>query len=415
MSMRALLTVAGLCLAMTAVPAVGAAPAAPPQAPKAAAAPKPGPVAPPAAPPGEAMPVSTLRESLPPRGPIQPTVRIKDISRVESVRANQLVGYGIVTGLAGTGDSQQSPFTLQSVVAMLQRNGVNPDLRAVRTKNAAAVMVTAEIPAFAKNGSRIDVTISSIGDATSLQGGNLIQTPLLGADDKVYAVAQGPVSIGGFSAGGGGNSVTKNHPTTGRLAGGTLVEREIKTTLTAPDGSIKINLNTPDFENASRVAEAINTRLGVGTAVAEDAASIRVRPSGTDVVRLIAQIEDIRVQPSMPAKVVLNERTGTVVIGGAVRIAPVAVSHGSLTVEIQTEFQVSQPDGYGNRGKTTVVPQMGVRAEEERAAVVEFQPGTSLAELVRALNALRVTPRDIIAIIQALKTAGGLYAELEIQ
>jgi flagellar P-ring protein precursor FlgI len=383
-------------------------------------APKPAPAAP--ASPGPAgvtakqAPVSVLREALPPRGPLQPVVRIKDIARVESVRSNQLVGYGIVTGLAGTGDSQQSPFTIQSVVASLQRFGIAPPVASTKLKNAAAVLITAEIPAFAKNGTKLDVTVSSIGDATSIQGGVLAQTPLLGADDKVYAVTQGSVSIGGFSAGAGGSGTVKNHPTTGRAPAAAIVEREIKTTLTAPDGSLKINLNYPDFENATKVAGAICERLGEGSAVAEDSASIRVLPKpGENPVTLIAQIEDLRVQPTMQAKVVLNERTGTVIIGGAVRIAPVAVSHGALTVEIQTDFEVSQPEPLSKKGETVVVPQTGVKVDEQKAALVELQPGTSLADLVRALNSLRVTPRDIVAIIQAIKDAGGLYAELELQ
>jgi flagellar P-ring protein precursor FlgI len=346
-------------------------------------------------------------------------VRVRDIARVQSVRSNQLVGYGLVVGLDGSGDSAQSPFTLQSVVAMLQRFGVAVDAKGLKTKNAAAVMVTVEIPAFAKNGSKLDVTVSSLGDAATLQGGTLLQTPLLGADDQVYAVAQGSVSIGGFSVGGGGggSSVTKNHPTTGRVPEGALVEREINTRIAEVDGSLRIDLTDPDFDNANRVASAVNERLGAGTAVAEDAASVRVRPPAPyngDLVRLIADLGEVRVQPSTPAKVVLNERTGTVIIGGAVRIAPVAIAHGSLTVDIQTDVEVSQPAPLSG-GSTKVVPQTGVKVKESHAAVMEFHPGTTLAELVRALNALQVTPRDIVAIIQAIKDAGALYADLELQ
>jgi flagellar P-ring protein precursor FlgI len=340
------------------------------------------------------------------------------MTRLQSVRGNQLVGYGLVVGLNGTGDSQQSRFTLQSAAAMLQRFGVSVDARLLRTKNAAAVMVTAEIPAFSKSGSKLDVTVASVGDATSLQGGTLLQTPLLGGDEEAYAVAQGPVSIGGFSAGGGGSGVTKNHPTTGRIPGGALVEREIPMTLTELDGSIRVNLNSPDFENAVRLAAAMNAHLGVEAAIAEDAATVRVRPPSRyhgDPVRFIAEIGELPVQPTTPAKIVLNERTGTVIIGGGVRIAPVAVAHGSLTVEIQTDVQVSQPAPFADQGKTVVVPRTGVRAAESRAAVMELQAGTTMAELVRALNALRVTPRDIVAIIQAIKSSGALFAELEMQ
>ena len=347
-----------------------------------------------------------------------PTVRVRDIARVQSVRANQLVGYGLVVGLSGTGDSSQSPFTLQSIVSMLQRFGVTVDPARVKTKNAAAVMVTAEIPAFYKNGSKLDVTVSSISDASSLQGGTLLQTPLLGGDDEIYAVAQGAVSIGGFSAGGGGNSVTKNHPTVGRVPDGALIEREIKTTLAGADGTVQVNLSSPDFENAAKISEAVNASLGRGAAVAEDAATVRIRPPAEyrdDPVRLIAEIGELRVQPSTPAKVVLNERTGTVIIGAGVRIAPVAVAHGSLTVEIKTDQEVSQPAPFSKGGKTVTVPQTDVKPTESHAAVMELRAGTTMAELVRALNALQVSPRDIVAIIQAIKEAGALYAELELQ
>lgn len=353
-----------------------------------------------------------------PAAPVVQTVRVRDIARVESVRDNQLVGYGLVVGLNGTGDTQQSPFTLQAVASMLKRFGVTIDVKNLKTKNAAAVMITADVPAYSKNGSRLDVTVSSMGDATSLQGGTLLQTPLIGGDEAMYAVAQGPVSIGGFSAGGGGSSTTKNHPTTGRVPGGALIEKEIPTTLTEQDGAVRINLNHPDFETASRITAAINTKLGAGSATAEDSASVKVRPSGdlkSDTVGLISQIGEVRVQPASPAKVVLNERTGTVIIGGNVRIAPVAVAHGSLTVEVQTDFQVSQPAPLSKQGQTVVVPQTNVKANEKKASLIELQGGTTLAELVKALNALRVTPRDLVAIIQAIKDAGALYAELELQ
>jgi flagellar P-ring protein precursor FlgI len=349
---------------------------------------------------------------------VAPLVRIRDIARVQSVRPNQLVGYGLVVGLNGTGDSAQSPFTLQSVVSMLQRFGVGVDARRLKTKNACAVMVTAEVPAFAKNGSRLDVTVSSLGDAASLQGGTLLQTPLVGANEQIYAVAQGSISIGGFAAGGGGSSVTKNHPTAGRVPGGALIEREIPTTLAEADGAIRVNLTDPDFENAAKVAAALNERMGAGTAVAEDSATVRIQPPSRlagDPVGLIAEIETSQIRPATAAKVVLNERTGTVVIGGNVRIAPVAVAHGSLTVEIQTDIEVSQPAPFSKGGDTVTVPQTGVQANESRAAVMEFRPGTTLAELVRALNALQVTPRDIVAIVQAIKDAGALYGELELE
>jgi flagellar P-ring protein precursor FlgI len=346
------------------------------------------------------------------------TVRVRDIARIESVRANQIVGYGLVVGLSGSGDTQQSPFTIQAVVSMLQRFGVTVDLKKIKTKNAAAVVVTAEVPAFYKNGSKLDVTVSSLGDATSLQGGTLLQTPLLGADEQIYAVAQGAVSIGGFSAGSGGSSTSKNHPTTGRVPGGATIEKEIKTNLTESDGSIRINLNNPDFENALKIAISINARFGAGTAMAEDSASVKIKPPAAylgDPVRLISDVGDARLQPVSQAKVVLNERTGTVIIGGSVRIAPVAVAHGALTVEIQSELTVSQPAPLSKNAQTVVVPQTNVSATENRASLVEIKSTATLADLVRALNALKVTPRDLVAIIQAIKNAGALYAELEIQ
>ena len=346
-----------------------------------------------------------------------PSVRIRDVARVESVRSNQLVGYGLVVGLNGTGDSATSPFTIQSVVAMLQRFGVAVDPKALKTRNVAAVMLTADLPAFAKNGSKLDITVSSVGDSSSLQGGTLLQTPLLGADDAVYAVAQGSVLVGGFAAGGGGASATKNHPTAGRVSGGATVEREVPTKLADADGSMRINLGQPDFDNATRIASAINVRLGAGAAVALDSATIRVVPPAgeTDPVRLIAEVGNFLFQPSVPAKIVLNERTGTVVIGGSVRLAPVAVAHGALSVEISTDLIVSQPNAFAKTGETVVAPQTGVKAEENRASLIELRPGATLAELVRALNALRATPRDIIAIILAIKNAGGLFAEVEVQ
>jgi flagellar P-ring protein precursor FlgI len=346
------------------------------------------------------------------------STRIRDIARVQSVRANQLVGYGLVVGLNSTGDSAKSPFTVQSVVSMLERFGVTVDARRLGSKNVAAVIVSAEIPAFSKNGSKLDVTVSSVGDASSLQGGVLLQTPLLGADNEVYAVAQGPVSIGGFAAGGDGNAVSKNHPTVGRVPNGALIEREIRTALSEPGGILCINLNQPDFDNAARVAAALNETFGAGVAVAEDAATVRVRPvdhSSDDLVRLIAEIGEVRIQPATSGKIVLNERTGTVVIGGGVRIAPVAVAHGSLTVEIQTSVQVSQPPPLSNTGATVAVPQTGLKVQEQQASLVELETGATMADVVRALNALRVSPRDIVAIVQAIKQAGALYAELELQ
>ncbi|MBI3911619.1 MAG: flagellar basal body P-ring protein FlgI [Armatimonadetes bacterium] len=345
-------------------------------------------------------------------------VRVKDIARVQSVRANQLVGYGLVVGLAGTGDTRQSPFTIQSVVSMLQRFGVSVDVRTLKPRNLAAVMVTTDLPAFAKEGSRLDVQVSSLGDATALQGGILLQTPLVGADDQVYAVAQGAVSIGGFSAGGGGTTVTKNHPTAGRIPGGALVEREVLTRLQDSPDLLFINLHQPDFGNAQKVADAINAAIGSGAATAADAATVRIQVPPAyqaQVVRLIADIGEVQMVPDPAARVVLNERTGTIVIGGAVRLSPAAVAHGSLMVDILTDFGVSQPPPLSRRGDTVVVPRRDVRADEPKASLMELPAGTTIAEIVKALNALKVSPRDVIAIIQALHDAGALHAEVVLE
>ena len=343
-------------------------------------------------------------------------VRVKDIARVEGARSNQLMGYGLVVGLDGTGDSNQAVFTPQAVANMLLEFGINVPSSLIRIKNVAAVMVSAELPAFAKPGDRLDVTVSSIGDARSLQGGTLLQTPLQGADGKVYAVAQGPVSIGGFVAATGGTQVQKNHPTVGRIPDGALVEATVPTTLDR-GGVISVSLTQADFATASRIAAAINETVGEHTASAPDAGTVLVRvPTGreADLVGFIADIGQVRVQPDVVAKVIINERTGTVIIGGNVTISPVAVSHGGLTVEITQELQVSQPAPLAPKtGQTVVVPQNQVTAHEEEGALKPVA-GRTVQELVRSLNAIKVTPRDIIAILQAIKQAGALQAELEI-
>jgi flagellar P-ring protein precursor FlgI len=341
-------------------------------------------------------------------------VRIKDIARIEGARSNQLFGYGLIVGLDGSGDTQQSLFTAQSVANMLQKFGIAVPATKLKVKNVAAVMLTAELPPFIRPGSKIDVVVSSLGDARSLQGGTLLQTPLQAANGSVYAVAQGSVSVGGFTAGGGGTTVTKNHTTVGRIPGGATVEQAVPAAL-ANGGMVNVLLNNPDFTTAVRIARAVEATLGAGSATALDAATVQVRANGLDnVTSLIADIGELGVAQSMVAKVVVNERTGTVVIGGSVQISPVAVSHGNLSVEISTEFQVSQPSPLSRTGETVVVPQTKVTAQEEPAYLINLQPGTTLGELVRALNELKVTPRDIIAILQALKEAGALHAELEI-
>lgn len=341
-------------------------------------------------------------------------VKIKDVARIEGARSNQLTGYGIVVGLDGTGDTQQAIYTAQSVGNMLQRYGVNIPAGMVKVKNCAAVMLTAELPPFVRPGSTIDVTISSIGDAKTLQGGTLLQAPLQAANGQVYAVAQGNISVGGFVAGGAGNSVTKNHTTVGRIPGGATVEQAVPTTLNN-DGMVNVLLSNPDFATAVRVAQAIDVKLGAGTATALDAATVQVKAEpGQNVTGLIANIGDLSVAQSTVAKIIVNERTGTVVIGGSVQISSVAVAHGDLTVEVSTDMQVSQPAPLSDKGQTAVVPQTTVKATEEQASLIYLKQGTTLNDLVRALNSLKVSPRDIVAVLQALKEAGALHAELEI-
>ncbi len=343
------------------------------------------------------------------------SVRVKDIASIEGVRANQLIGYGLVIGLDGSGDSQQTKFTTQSLANMLNTYGLTIAADKMKVKNVAAVMVTATLPAFARQGTTIDVVVSSLGDARSLQGGTLLQTQLRAANGSVYAVAQGPVSIGGFSASGGGSSTTKNHPTAGRIPGGALVERDTKTELTVND-SVNVTLNESDFTTASRAAKSINEVLGGHYASAVDGNVLAVNvPSDykNDLVSLISLIESAQVTTDQVAKVIVNERTGTVIIGGQARITPVAVSHGALTVEVTDEWLLSQPQPMSG-GTTVATNQKTVNATEEKAPLTEIPGGSTVGELVRALNALHVTPRDLIAILQAVKQAGALQAQLEI-
>ena len=342
-------------------------------------------------------------------------VRMKDLARIQGVRENELFGYGLVIGLNGTGDKAGTLFTVQSIASMLQRMGIQVPRDRVGVKNVAAVVITAKLPPFAKTGTTLDVLVSSLGDASSLQGGTLLLTPLQAADGKVYAVAQGPVSMGGFNveAGGTGEKVQKNHPTVGRVPGGAIIEREVPTTV-VENQTLAIVLNYPDFTTAGRLAEAVNGTLGSGLARAEDAATVRVRiRPDQDPMDLIAKLEHLKVEPDRVAKVVINERTGTVIMGSQVRVSTVAISHGSLTVQIKSEFQVSQPPALSG-GKTAVVPKTDVTVQEEKRALSVVEEGASIGDLVQALNAVGVTSRDLIAILQAIKQAGALQAELEI-
>lgn len=341
--------------------------------------------------------------------------RIKDIADFKGVRRNQLVGYGLVVGLNGTGDGKDAEFTLQSLASMLEKMGVTVQTDNIKVDNVAAVMVTAELAPFAKSGSHVDVLVSSIGDAENLQGGTLLFTPLKGADGRVYAVAQGPVSTGGFSAGGDGGGVQKNFPTVGRIAGGAVIEREVKTNF-AEKKSLTLLLHTPDFTTASRISEAIN-RLGYDQmAQTEDASTINIDIPDSfvgNIIKLITMIEVLKIIPDAVAKVIINERTGTVVMGSNVRISTVAVAHGNLSIEIKEFPQVSQPLPF-SQGETVVTPDTEVLVKEGNNRLMLMETGVSIGEVVRALNALGASPRDLIAIFQAMKAAGALQAELEI-
>ena len=346
------------------------------------------------------------------------SVRLKDIVDVEGVRDNMLVGYGLVIGLKGSGDTfRNSAFTQQSLTGMLERMGVNVRGVKLDPKNVAAVMVTATLPAYAAQGTRIDVAVGAMGDANSLMGGTLLVTPLVGADGEVYAVAQGPVSVSGFSAqGASGSSVTQGVPTSGRIAAGAIVEREIDFSL-AELPVIRISLRNPDFTTARRVAEAINGKLGGGVAQATDPSSVLLTvPQGRrgDIVNLMTEIEQARVTPDQHARVVIDEKTGVIVMGENVRISTVAVAQGNLTVRITETPQVSQPNALAG-GTTAVVPRSDVQVDTQsnnRLAVMES--GISLHELVQNLNALGVGPRDMISILQSIKASGALQAEIDV-
>ena len=381
--------------------------------------------------------------------------RLKDLSDVEGNRPNQLVGYGLVVGLAGTGDDQSAKFSSDSVVNMLERLGTNIDTNQLRLRNVAGVMVTAELPAFSAPGQRIDVTVSSMGTAKSLEGGTLLLTPLKGVDRRVYVVAQGALSVGGFLASAqSGGSVQKNHPTVGRIPAGGLIERGVAVAL--PGASLKINLRRPDFTTSVRIAEAIEKKLRAPKKVEvadkkgkrgrgknrrkkgkkEEAVVAPLVPEGEEpyatpqdpgtvlvrvppafkgrIAQLVAELEMVQVTPDVPTKVVINERTGTVVLGQNVRITPVAIAHGGLTVEVQENPTASQPNAF-SEGTTQVLPGSAITVKEGTGQLHTVREGASLSDVVGALNALGVTPRDLVAILQTLKSSGALSAELEIQ
>ena len=343
--------------------------------------------------------------------------RIKDVAMVEGVRDNPLVGYGIVVGLNGTGDRRQTIFTAQSLANILRRMGVTiPSPDRMRVDNIAAVFVTATLPPFARPGLRIDVTASSIGDAESLEGGFLLLTSLHGADGQVYAAAQGPITLGGFSAGGRGNKLQVNHPTVGRIPGGAIVERDTAIDLRQLP-PLSFLLRDPDFATARDMAAVINREFGSDLAYAVDSRRVEIRPLDSNpesIPELLARIENLSVSIHSRAIVVVNERTGTVVMGKNVKLGAVSILHGNLAIEIATEFEVSQPAPFARTGETVVVPQTSVRAQETLARRIELGQDATVEDLVRGLQAIGATARDIVAILQAIKAAGALHAKLEI-
>ena len=344
-----------------------------------------------------------------------PAARIKDVTLVEGGRDNQLVGYGLVVGLSGDGDSS-SVATLRSIANLLQRYGLSLSATDLKSKNAAAVMVTADIGAFLKTGSRIDVTVASLGDAKTLQGGVLLQTPLLGADGRTYAVAQGPLAIGGFiggQGGPGGATVQKNHPTVGGIRNGAIIEREVPTTF-VHDNTVRLLLHDPDFNSAMRMAEAIN-REWAGAAVPDDAATVSVHLpadyNGHDVA-FLARLGEIESVPDTPARIVINERTGTIVATSTVRLSQVAIAHGSLTITITSNMGVSQPNSFGGGGQTQVVNSTQTNVNEVKGGFVVMAQPPTIERLAAALNALGVSTREMMAIFETLKRSGALQAEL---
>lgn len=343
-------------------------------------------------------------------------IRIKDLASFEGVRDNQLIGYGLVVGLNGTGDSDQAKIQTQSVVNMLERMGVTTSANDIKIKNVAAVMVTATLPPFAKQGNRLDVLVSSIGDAKSVAGGTLLMAPLRGADNQVYAVAQGSILTNSFAFGGQGATAQKNHPTAGRVPNGALVERELPNNLTGKS-VLSLNLNVADFTTASRIVAVVNDKFKSSVAVSSDPGSVDLTiPAdyANNPVGFVASLERLEVVPDMQAKVVLNERTGTIVMGDNVRMSTVAVTHGSLSLVIKETPLVSQPAPLSKTGETKVVPRTDLKVVEDSRRLLVLQEGASIGDVVRALNMLGVTPRDLISILQAAKAAGALQAELSI-
>lgn len=345
--------------------------------------------------------------------PLQ-AARLKDMASVKGVRSNQVIGYGLVVGLRGTGDRDQTLFTQRSLLSLLAKMGIAIDDARIRVANVAAVMVTAKLPPFARAGGRIDAVVSSIGDADSLEGGMLLMTPLVGADGEIYAIAQGALSIGGFSVQGGGASVSQNHPTVATLVGGATVEREVAYSIAGKD-EFEVSLHEPDFTTARRTADRINDAFAAPVAHARDSGTLDLtvpEAYAKDVVGFLARVESLDVVPDGPARIVLNERTGTIVMGDAVRLSTVAVSHGNLTVIVNRTNQVSQPAPF-SEGETTRLQNTDIEAFEEESNLSVIEENVTIGDLVRALNAMGTTPTDLISIIQAIKASGALAAEVE--
>ena len=344
--------------------------------------------------------------------PASASSRVKDIATVAGARDNQLVGYGLITGIAGDGD-KNPVYTLQTVANFLQKFGMNVPPATLSSKNVAAVVVTADISAFKKNGSRLDITVSSMGDAKTLQGGILLQTPLVGSDGEIYALAQGAISLGGISAGNEGASVQKNHPTVAQIIGGALVEREIPTEIVR-NNTLELLLREPDFTSSARLATAINKTF-TNSSASVDSTTVRVKiPDGMQesVVDFVARVEAIELDPDMPARIVINERTGTIVATSRIRIAACAVSHGNITITIANTLDVSQPNALSQTGETVVTPRTDTKVTEQKASLVTLPELPTVEKVAANLNSLGVTPRDMMAIFQAMKQAGALHAEL---
>ncbi len=344
------------------------------------------------------------------------TSRIKDLANIEGVRQNQLIGYGLVVGLNGTGDTLNNiPFTKQSLQAMLERMGVNIRGANIRTGNVAAVMVTGNLPAFSTQGTRMDVTVSALGDSKSLMGGTLLVTPLLAADGNVYAVAQGSLAIGGFSAQGDAASITRGVPTVGRIANGAIIEREIDFALNRMP-NVRLALRNADFTTAKRIAAAVNDYLGTRSAEPVDPSTVTLNVPAEfkgNVVALLTEIEQLQVEPDQTAKIVIDERSGIIVMGRDVRVATVAIAQGNLTITVSEAPQVSQPNPL-SRGQTVVVPRSRVGVQEDGKKLAVVKDGVSLQQLVDGLNALGIGPRDMIAILQAVKAVGAIEADIEV-